>query len=277
MSFFKKKRNGWHIIYSGLGIKFKIKAKPEKISELNLIFDKKAGLGNRINGFINALNYYNPDVINFYWENKGWVSSKFKDLFELKCGTELNEYDSLEQLDYNLPTIYNPPCFLKNRDGKFLSMQYNNLDKDSLNELVPFFERLLPSDKVMQRIKDFNYSGEFASLQIRNNPDWEEYGRNEPLIMFFEAIESKKNTMFYLSAMNAEISQVIRKKYPDRILELPDKNYTSMIDAAADLYILKRGRNAVYSYGSTFSDLAWWLSGGEQKVLIIGDENHWTK
>lgn len=52
---FKKQYTARWIEYNILGIKFKIKSKPEHIDTVNLVLESNYGIGNRIFAIINAL------------------------------------------------------------------------------------------------------------------------------------------------------------------------------------------------------------------------------
>lgn len=107
-------------------------------------------------------------------------------------------------------------------------------------------------------------------------PDWDDYGRNENLQLFLDEIKTfPKDTIFYLSAMNKDISDFIKNNSDYKICELIEKNYKSMYDAIADLYIMSKAVSGIYSYGSTFGELAWWLADKEQKFTIAGTSNNW--
>ena len=154
-----------------------------------------------------------------------------------------------------------------------------HMSKEFISENLNIFKALEPSDSIKSRIKEFEdlYDGNFVALQVRNNSDWSKFGRNEDLEKFFNAIEKfPTDTKFYISAMNDEISDIFKNKYPDRILDLPNKDYSSMTDAVSDLYIMAKAQNAIYSYGSTFAEMAWWFSGGTQKCTVIGTPKNWN-
>ena len=48
-----------------------------------------------------------------------------------------------------------------------------------------------------------------------------------------------------------------------------------MKDAVCDLYIMAKAKKAIYSYGSTFGELAFWLNKNMQDVIIVGDQKNW--
>ena len=102
------------------------------------------------------------------------------------------------------------------------------------------------------------------------------FGRNESLEKYFDEINKlPNNAKIYISTMNRKVSDSFKNKFGDRIVELENKDYSSMIDAVADLYIMSNASFAIYSYGSTFGELAFWLGGAKQKVTVVGSEDGW--
>ena len=127
----------------------------------------------------------------------------------------------------------------------------------------------------MERIEALPQNIDYA-LQIRNNKDWNDFGRNESMESFFNELRKlPKGSKVYLSAMNKEVADEIKNNFGEMIIELPNKNYSSMIDATADMYMLSRAKYGIYSYGSTFSEFAFWLGGAKQKVITVGSEKNW--
>lgn len=279
-----KTLNGWHIIYDIFGIKIKKKITPKHYDTLNLVFDEKEGIGNRIFGLINCINYTTPQKVNMYWSNKGWVSAKFSEIFDYNPNFELKEYHHSSIIKrwihrgkwYKEATVFFPPITFKTTDG--VELDYATVSEELFNQYSKEFHKLKPSAKVIDRIKSVNLPEKFVALQVRNSKDWEKYGRNESLTSFFDAMdEFDKDTKFYLSSMDKETSEAFRERFGERIIELPDKNSASMIDAMADLYILSYSDNAIYSYGSTFGILAFWLSENMQKIKVIGSSRNWKE
>ena len=50
-----------------------------------------------------------------------------------------------------------------------------------------------------------------------------------------------------------------------------------MFHAVADLYLLSQCDEAIYSCGSTFAELAWWLGGCKAKVSVVGSYKNWIE
>ena len=280
---FLKLIDGWHRIYNYLGIKVKKKITPEHYDVLNLIFDKKEGIGNRIFGLINYVYYTNPSVVNIYWDNRGWVNQKFSEIFDYQPNYELNEYHHISIIkrwekrwkhSNNEITVNYPPVILKTLDG--MDLDFSVITPKLFNKYSKEFKKLKPSNKVLERIHQIYLPKNFVSVQVRNSSDWNSYGRNEAVELFFKEMDKfPQDTVFYISTMNEKTSDAFKNKYGNRIIELPNKNYKSMIDAIADLYILSYAHNAIYSYGSTFGALAFWLSNEFQNVKVIGNRQGW--
>ena len=268
----------FHTTYSFLGIKIKMQFRKKHKKTVNILLDPQSGIGNRIFGIINSLNYFTPDVLNIYWDTTNWVNCRLKDIFNIETSTQINEYNSadfIENTDKDAFTILSPTCGLRNNYGKSISLMYQNTSHKDILSLAPLFQKIKPSKKVIERMESLPQNIDYA-LQIRNNKDWDAFGRNENIELFFDELRKlPKDSKVYISAMSKEVSDEVKKHFGNMIIELPDKDYSSMIDAAADMYMLSRARNGIYSYGSTFSELAFWLGGAKQNVVTVGSEKNW--
>ena len=275
----EKKYIARHVVYNFLGIKFKLKTEHEHIDTINLVLDEKYGIGNRIFAIINAIKFYTPKNLNIYWNNSGWVSESFKNLFEYDFEYNINEFGEISNKwnnSKNERTIYFPQASLITPDGAERTLANKNITPEVIDVYKNLFLKLRPSEKVKERIEKIKLPESYVALQIRNAADWNKYGRNESLDSFVNKIkEYPLKTVFYLSSMNKENSDYIKNKMDYKIIELDQKDYNSMYDAIADLYIMSCASEGIYSYGSTFGELAWWLSPSEQKYTIIGTGDNW--
>lgn len=265
-------------VYNFCGIKIKILTKYHHLDTVNLLMDENYGIGNRIFSIINAVKFYTPNKINIYWSKEGWVTETMKALFDLDI--EIEEYDSLEKISKKNSrkerTIEFPQASLITEDGVERFIFKGNVDDKVIETYKDLFTKIKPSERVQERMKEIELPENYIALQVRNSKDWDDYGRNESIDKFIEQIKSyPEDTVFYLSAMNKEISDYIKDNVKQKIIELPQKNYKSMYDACADLYILSNAKEGIYSYGSTFGELAWWLSPKTQKCKIIGSDENW--
>lgn len=271
--------NGLSRYINFLGIKKRIKAKPKHYEKVGIIFNSNAGLGNRIFGLINVINYFTPDEIDIFWDNIGWVSAKFYDLFDVKFKTKIKEYNDREEFDkatkeFDL-IIENPDVCIKTLNGKSLGLKYDKIDKNTFLKYQKNFQYLHLKKELIEKIKQNTPENNFVAVQIRNAPDWEDFGRNENLNLFVSEMNKFETKNFYISAMNGQTTSELRKVFDKKIFELQNKNYHSMQDAVCDLYIMAKADKAIYSFGSTFGELSFWLNENMQKVTIVGSQKHW--
>lgn len=254
---------------------------------IHLRFFNQSGLGNRLKKIISYLRYYNPKHINLYWPSEGWVTTSFLDLFAPEWKTTISEFNAQYLINKagdpgyreHLQPWVNEFSLLvaKNefKDGKhrFIDLAYNDIPPEILKLYRPYFKALKPSLAVQKRIDEVKLPPNAVAVQIRNAPDWQKYFQvAEPEQAFYEVMDKfPQDTIFYISAMSKESATPFYQHYPNRIIELPNKNYHSMIDATADMYILGQTKEAIYQYNSTFSEVGWWLGGAKAKVHIIGN------
>ena len=247
-----------------------------------------AGLGNRIKSIVSYLRYYKPKHLNIYWQDTDWVDARFFDLFKLDAPfsvTEYNDFNILQLLAApETLTPYNGGTELLVAEDEFspqeyrpIDGEYNNIPPKIIKLYLPWFKMFKPSDKVQKRINEISLPSNAVAVQVRNAPDWQNYfGGNEPSEIFFRLMDKyPPDTVFYLSTMSKEVALPFYQRYGKRIIELPNKDYHSMIDATADMFLLGSTNEAIYSIGSTFSEVGWWLGGAKAKVTIAGSKDHW--
>ena len=247
-----------------------------------------AGLGNRLKKLASYIRYYHPQHLNIYWQNKDYVTASFFDLFNLDAPftvTEYNQWKMIEQFSYPEPlypyindfSLFAAAEEFPDNQHRFIDHAYNEIPANIKSAYRNIFKMITPSEKVQKRIDEVKLDEHTVAVQVRNNLDWERvFHRNEPEEVFFEIMDKfPADTTFYLSAMSKEAAAPFYARYGSRIRELPDKDYNSMIDAAADMFILGRTKEAVYSLGSSFSEVGWWLGGAKAKVHLAGSSDHW--
>ena len=254
---------------------------------LSVHFYSKSGIGNRLKKMTSYLRYYKPEKLKIYWPNDGWVSASFSDLFTFEYPIELEEINTPILINNNHPEanplfdyirnwvlIVSKEDFPKNVEPFAIDVMYNNIPQNIRDIYIPYFTSLKPSNKVKKRLNDVKIPSKFVSVQIRNAPDFKQwFGVDISYSYFFEIMDKyDSDTYFYLSAMSKEAALPFYTRYPGRIIELPNKNYKSMIDATTDLFILGSSEETICSYMSTFCEVAWWINGAKSKVSIVGTE-----
>jgi len=245
---------------------------------------KDRGIGNRLKVIVSNLHFYRGQKLACVWPVEGWVTADLHDLFKVENFT----VDTFPSKPEAFPWKISKNRAISDEIGLgadiWASMDelVGNLETFGTFEKTAepvkrvyrkIFARFKPSDAVAQRIAELDCPPNFASVQIRRNKDWEAYGRLDPVELYFEQMDAfPRETRFFLSTLNPETSSAVHDRYGDRVFELPNKNHSSMVDAVADLFLLSRGSVGLYPFASTFSEIAWWLGGATQKVVVVGNE-----
>lgn len=255
--------------------------RPNKI--VHLQFFESSGLGNRLKKIVSYLRYYNPKHLNLYWSTENWVTASFYDLFSPEWKTTVSEFNlpsTVKNFNYNEPlqpwvneySLLVAANDFNSGSHMFIDTRYNDIPPEIIRIYAPYFQAIKPSAAVKRRINEVKLPTNTVAVQVRNAPDWQHYFQvEEPAAAFFAIMDKyPPDTIFYLSAMSKESAAPFYARYPNRIIELPNKDYHSMFDAAADMYLLGSTKEAIYQYNSTFSEAGWWLGGAKAKVHIVG-------
>lgn len=258
------------------------------------------GLGNRIKGLANfyQLGYRKFTIL---WNTKSWVTDSFDHLFVLS-GCSVREFTSTDGKyrlyaktfrrflplgvvkeeapfwSFILPKKYCRSEFkhkwsFSEKATYSVDFRFNKIPEDIRDLYRPFFRALQPSDAVKERIATCELQPNIVGVQIRNTGDKEDKKDVCSIETIYAAMEKEQEgTMFFISAMNAEISAMFKERFPGRVLELPNKQYKSMIDAVADMWLLGQCSKMIASPGSTFSEVAWWWGGAKIPVVHLKTE-----
>lgn len=258
------------------------------------------GLGNRIKG---VANFYQFGYRKFtlLWNTTSWVTDSFHNLFVLD-GCKVVEYTSSNKKYHRygkifrcflplgivtkenpswrfiLPKAYHREAFkhtwsFTKKESYSIDFKFNAIPEDVCNLYRPFFKALRPSASVKQRIETVHLPKNVVGVQIRNTGIKEDKKGVCSLETIYAAMEQEPaDTIFFISAMNTEIATLFKQRFGSRVLELPNKQYTSMVDAVADMWLLGRCSKLIASPGSTFSEVAWWWGGATAPVVHLKTE-----
>lgn len=251
------------------------------------------GLGNRLKLMASYHVYFGLDGAAVEWGIDPWVSTPFHQLFELD-GIRITEKlpaDGMLRLPplITYPTMpefgergywrlqVNPEWvddrFWTLRDGRrypAVDFLYEQTPAEVKSRYIEFFRRLRPSAAVRQRLRDISLPDDTVRVHVRNSLHKNDHANVPDMSSFIEAMRQYPDDVdFFVSAMDRVFSDRLRAVFGNRIVELPGKNYTSMTDAVADLFLLSSGKTMIASLGSTFPELAWWIGQCESKVVPI--------
>ena len=280
-----------HIYFCGLKIASYKKKNPRK-SEFIIL---EGGIGNRLKALFSFLRlcHVPGKKVFIYWKKEGTsVNNDFHELFDFNvCSLkEISEYTYVFQplltgwrllLKKGELSEFFEQTYPRESDNPSLptiDFEYNRIPQNIRDLYLPYFEQLKPSLSVISRMKQIQMPKKYVAVHIRLSKEWAFWNRGgyEQIPLFIKEMKKyPKDTVFFLASFDFYVSETIKKAFPGRIIELPDKNLESSIDAVAELYLLSKGTELIATYGSTFSEVAWWLSGCSQKVNVVGSRKNW--
>lgn len=261
-------------------------------------FGPSAGICNRIKRLFSALRF-NVDwnePLDFYWSQGELTNHSFYELFrfdlfdfnEIPCTNKIykeDQYDVASEIGWRLDVkegelpVGFTQAFKKDKEDKeYIDFEYKRIPDQILQIYMKYFDALRPSEAVQKRIDSIKLPKNCVSVHIRQGRYWNEYSRGtrDSVNVFIDEMKKySSDTWFFLAAADEISALRVKDAFPDRIIELPDKDYTDSIDAVAELFLLGKTKKLLATYGSTFSEVAWWLGGGKQDVEVISDEDNW--
>lgn len=261
-------------------------------------FGPSAGICNRIKRLFSALRFnvdYNKPL-DLYWSTGDLTNHHFYELFtfdmfefnEIPCEVKINiedEYDvaanivwRLDIKDGEVPKGFTQSFKKDDESKEYIDLEYNRIPRNIIDIYLPYFQALHPSKIVQEKIDSVIMPSKCVSVHIRQGRFWNEYNRGsrDSVDVFIEKMKTyEEDTYFFLAAASDTVSMRINDAFPNRIIELPNKSFTDAVDAVAELYLLGKTEELIATYGSTFSEVAWWLGDCKQKVTVIGSEEDW--
>lgn len=271
-------RKIWHGVFRGAG---------QKVVVINIDY---MGLGNRIKFLANFHANYGLDHTTLFWNRRGWVSSPMHELLHIEGVNGLREFPmpktpllppiichpskpQFRERGYWRLDVFDelPETFFIERHGlRFPSIdfQFSNTPQRYIDKYSPFFSMLRPAATVAERMAQIPVTEDFVCVQVRNTTDAGDHANVPKLTSVINRMRAfPDSTKFFVSCLDLSFANVLRQAFGERLFELPAKNYRSMCDATADMFLLSRGGTLLMSQGSTFGEVPWWLGGCRQRVI----------
>ncbi len=258
------------------------------------------GMCNRIKVFFSSLRFDadEKEPVHMYWPVKGMTKTPFFSLFsfDLFHIIEHNEpfvsEPEREELNIGKKRVWRldvkagevPVGFTraypktKTDNPECIDLEYNRIPEAVKEAYRKYFCALKPSKIVQKRIDQLSLPEHYVGVHIRLNEEWRQWNRSNGsgVKQFVRRMKKySKDTLFFLASCDEEVAEKIKREFPGRILELPQKDYIGDVDAIADLYLLAGGDSLIATFGSSFSEVAWWLGGAVADVEVVGSYLQW--
>lgn len=258
-----------------------------------IILPNYIGLGNRIKQLASYDICFGLNNTILIWSCTGWVTKGFSELFQLEGVNGFKNfnvpYSRYWPVVISFPTkkefrergywrLYvkekEVPIFFNiTRGGKSfpaIDFKFLAIPDEIKKKYILFFKKLKPSKIVQDRINQICITKNEVCVQVRNSRDKNDTANVSEINEYIRIMNDYPlETKFFISAMDRSFSDEFYKVFGNRVFELPEKNYKSMIDATADLYLLGMGKDLILCQGSTFAEVSWWLGGCSQRVISV--------
>ncbi len=236
------------------------------------------------------------------------MSCSFNDLWNNDIAVETpigRVYDSwwLLQLPGDIPNrpVISALNFISylGPDGK----KHNRFDSGIRKKIVPkeiiaayvkAVQSLEPIDYIQGEIKKFTqkFADNTISVGMRTFSEFDEGGARRPeddnlnrnrefkkqggLDLYWEQMDKFKNSIFFVSADNDIAIEKAVERYGAKIIyrkrrtSFKDRlKKVALQDQVIDLYLLSKNKIIIQDPLSSFTDTAWWLGGGEGRLLSV--------
>ena len=271
------------------------------------ISTNNSGLANRIKSLVSCIKLASENNSKFYvqWNI---LDNYDKDIHILNCefnklfrnDIELKTFDTSfkiynhhclvvtdnDKIPYNFNT-FKPKVKKKkfSKNDKFnrnIDFMYNKIPLNIKKKYINYFKTLKLNSNLEKKVIEFskNFNEKTISLHIRS---WNRNGENSRqkilfnLDNFITEIKKYPENNFYLSSDSSEVIKILKNNFNNQIITYPRK---TSLDNSRDfsegvqedlieLYLLAKNNNIIGSYGSTFTEVAWWLAECPKNITII--------
>jgi hypothetical protein len=168
-----------------------------------------------------------------------------------------------------------------------IDLLYENTPQYFIDKYLKVFNQLKINPEVEKSVSEFSSGWEnVIGVHVRS---WycgrQNWHSNQTFVDEIEKLDS--NSKIFLCTDNSNVSDYFIQKYGDRILKYPQNLYNTPnlaesghnynindnINAFVDMLLLSKCSKIIGTFGSSFTECAWWFSGCNAKVIIPMPDN----
>jgi hypothetical protein len=157
-----------------------------------------------------------------------------------------------------------------------IDFAYKQTPEKLVQDFLRYVHRIRPGPSLAQRIEDNarKFAPDSVAVHIRT---WCFMGDDRPVFYRFEnylkALKRYAGKMLFVASDSPEAIEALRKAHTGEVRSLPvsvrgHATQDQIEDAACELFLLSIPPVLIGSFGSTFTEYAWWLGDCKQKVSI---------
>ena len=272
-----------------------------------IISTSQGGLSNRIKCLISSMKI--ADKTNrkllLFWSKDKSCNCNFKDLFENKIKEISKEdlkkiiitkkyeiyQDSLKNFKNKKKFILIDNAKLLGFLGKDIYIRFNEIPKEIKEGVLKYFKKLKIKKGILKKVQNFSkrFNKNTVGIHARKG-DFKILKSGIGIVStnekFFEKIkeiiEKNSKVKFFLSTGCKDTEKKYIKKFGKKIILFNKKTRkreeeNSVQEAFIDLLLLSKTKVILGTYGSTFSETAWWLNNCKSELIIIYDKENLKK
>jgi len=250
---------------------------------------KFGGLSNRIKNIWSALVKY--EDVKTTVDTDAYIFSSLE-----KVNTPINPYP----INWRLEVLDEEQKYLNEIGYKTIDLLYENTPKYFIDKYLKSVEKLKINPDIEDRVNDFTSGWEdVIGLHVRSWYNERSVLHNNKI--FEEEIKNLSNDRrIFLCSDNSDVINYFKQKYSNRIIVYPQdfhlqspqlmhlldsldnsgtviEDLQFVVNGFIDSLILSKCSTIVGTYGSTFTEVAWWFSRCKSNVIIPNPLNDFNK
>ncbi|MBS3084323.1 hypothetical protein J4411_00210 [Candidatus Pacearchaeota archaeon] len=261
-----------------------------------IISAAQGGLSNRVKCLLSCMKISEETgrKLILYWPKDSACNSRFRDLFENEISEiskgELRFLIKKERVSINKildkKFALMDDTTLKSFSEKNISLMFEKIPPRVQKEITSYLKKLKIKKEIIFSSQTFlkKIKGKFVGVHIRKGDFLRSKNGLEeisPDKLFVEEmkVEVSKNPKikFVISTEDKKTEEEFKKIFGERIFSYPKtterrEDSRAVREAFIEMLILSKASKIIGTYGSTFSEVAWFLGNCKSKVKIILDK-----
>jgi len=263
----------------------------------------EGGLSCRINCLVSAMKFAEKTgrKLIIYWPKNHWCNCTLSDLFENNFkeiyGRDLKKI--IKSKDYkiyiqDLKNFNDKKKFILINSSKFMGfskeniqLKFKNIPKNIQKDILNYLGKLKINKKIQRNVDGFYnkfFKGDVIGIHLRKG-DFKLIANNVGNVSsdekFIEEIEKEikinPKIKFLLATEDKETEEKFKKIFDKKIIVYPKKTKKrneegAVEEALIELLLLSKCKKISGSFGSTFTEMAWWIGECKPEIKIIIDK-----
>ncbi len=164
-------------------------------------------------------------------------------------------------------------------DGKDIDFEYARIPPSLQETYLGLIRKLKIKAPLLEYVDQFaaeHFDEDTVSVHMRTwmTDSWDKAPKRHAhffkLEAYIAAIEARLPHKVFLSSDNASYAEKLKDRFGDALIMLPDDHsFNSTEEAFVSLLLLSRNATLYGSNVSTFTEMAWWYSGCQSRVVLL--------